>query len=259
MTTATNAKATEITDFKAQYEETTDAAGATLYVPAAKDLAEKVLSTFDQVLTPKAELNLKNSIKDAAAAGDFDLLEELMAKRKEIKANESKHANVLKEIRKHEFTDVLKAFRGEFDAIIYEIAYNVLTGSHVAIEKAVANAKPARGSKASAGGEQSTGSRGPNKSYVWELTKPDGSKIHFPIVMGKTGNVDYKKAEAGYKALGYEVKKEEGSNEYFVEPSTIKLTTGGEVPVSRTNLIEAIQKQTGADYQGWKAEKVEAN
>ena len=47
--------------------------------------------------------------------------------------------------------------------------------------------------------------------------------------------------------------------EYSIEPGFIELKDGNNVMVSRTNMIEAIEKQTAAMFDGWKAEKVQIN
>ncbi|OOV98448.1 hypothetical protein [Pseudomonas sp. MF4836] len=251
--TATNAPAatTEV-DFKKKYEETNEPSNAGLHNPVAKNLSEKVLTSFYDVLTPKAELNLQAQIKQAAAVGDFDALEALMAQRKEIKANQAKDGNIIKEIRKHDFPLVLKAFRAEFDAIIYEIAYNVLTGSHKAIVEASKSTRAPRGSKAT--GDDAGGEKATRKKSLFKVTKPDGTVVDFPVIMGPKGNTDFKAVEDAYKALGFEVKKD--GDEYVVEPGTIELKAGGNVMVNRVNLMEAIEKQTSAQFDGWTVEKI---
>lgn len=262
MTTAAQAKpetATEATNVQTFKEKYNDVIGASNVGPAPRNVAESLLNIMFTQRVPTSFAKLNKEIAEAAARNDVDAILKLSHDLKNVKDNESQNKKALQELHsKFKFHDVVQAFQAEFEELAYQLAHTALVETHSQLTKA---AKGTRGgSKASgATGGESTGTRGPNKSYVWEITKPDGSKVHFPIVMGKTGNIDYKKAEAGYKALGYEVKKEEGSSEYFVEPGTIKLTSGEEVIVTRTNLIDAIQKQTGADYQGWKAEKVEAN
>lgn len=251
--TATNAPAaTETEDFKKLYQDTTVEGTSHLHNPNAKKIAKGVIDTFNEILVPKAEIKLNADIKAAIARDDWDTAESLMAQRKEVKANQAKDGNIIKEIRKHDFPLVLKAFRAEFDAIIYEIAYNVLTGSHTAIVEAAKSTRAPRGSKAT--GEDAGSEKTTRKKSMFKVTKPDGTVVDFPVIMGPKGNTDYKAVEDAYKALGFEVKKD--GDEYVVEPSTIELKAGGEVMVNRVNLMDAIEKQTAAQFDGWKVEKI---
>ncbi|WP_405126085.1 hypothetical protein ACI51W_03520 [Pseudomonas marginalis] len=251
--TATNAPAaTETEDFKKLYQDTTVEGTSHLHNAKAKKIAASVINTFNDVLVPKAELELNAQIKAAIAREDFDAAYPLMEKRKEIKANQAKDGNIIKEIRKHDFPLVVKAFRAEFDAIIYEIAYNVLTGTHTAIAEAAKPARAPRGSKAA--GEDAGGEKATRKKSLFKVTKPDGTVVDFPVIMGPKGNTDFKAVEDAYKALGFEVKKD--GDEYVVEPGTIELKAGGNVMVNRVNLMEAIEKQTSVQFDGWKVDKI---
>jgi len=250
---ATNAPAaTETEDFKKLYQGTTVEGSAHLHNAGAKKIAASVINTFNDVLVPKAELELNAEIKALIAREDFEAAYPLMEKRKEIKANQAKDGNIIKEIRKHDFPLVVKAFRAEFDAIIYEIAYNVLTGTHTAIAEAAKPTRAPRGSKAA--GDDAGGEKATRKKSIFKITKKDGTVVDFPVIMGKNGNTDYKAVEDAYKALGFEVKKD--GDEYVIEPGAIELKAGGNVLVSRTNLIDAIEKQTSAQFDGWKVEKI---
>jgi len=249
--TTNNTPAEPTIDYKKKYEETNEASSAGLHNPIAKGLSEKVLSSFYDVTVPKAELNLQNQIKQAAAIGDFDTLEALMSQRKEIKTNQAKDGNIIKEIRKHDFPLVLKAFRAEFDTIIYEIAYNVLTGTHKAITEASKSTKGTRSTKAASSDDSDTAKR---KSSKYVITMKDGTVVDFPVKKGPTGGVDFNFSKDAYAALGYEVKKD--GEEYVVEPGTIELIAGGEIPVNRSNLVDAIKNQTAEKFKGWTVEKV---
>lgn len=246
MNATANTNATPAVDFKKKYDETTEASYATLHVPAAKNLASKVIDTFYEVLTPKAELNLQAEIKKAAEKGDFDKLEELMAQRKEIKANQSKDANIIKEIRKHDFHQVLKAFRGEFDAIIYEIAYNVLTGSHTAIAEASKSSKGGRGTKTTTTTSDDSAKR---QQTTYKISKGDQS-VTFPIRMGRAA-VNLKQDEAAFNLLGFKVEQEEGKD--ILNPGTITQADGTEVLASRKTIVAAIE----AKLKGFDAFTVE--
>lgn len=236
MNATANTNATPAIDYKQKYDETTEASVATHHAPAAKDLAAKVIDTFYEVLTPKAELNLQNEIKKAAEKGDFDKLEELMAQRKEIKANQSKDANIIKEIRKHDFPQVLKAFRSEFDAIVYEIAYKVLTGSHVAITEAGKSGKGGRATKTTTTTSDDTAKR---QQTIYQITKGDKS-VTFPIRMGRAA-VNLKQDEAAFNLLGFKVESEEGKD--VLNPGTITQADGTEVVANRKSIVAAITAQ----------------
>jgi hypothetical protein len=228
--TATNAPAAT-TDFKKKYEETNEPSSAGLHNPVAKNLSEKVLASFYDVLVPKAELELQAQIKQAAATGDFDTLEALMAKRKEIKNNQSKDGNIIKEIRKHDFNLVLKAFRNEFDAIIYEIAYNVLTGSHKAIVEASKSSRAPRGSKSTEGKPESSD----RIMTVYEISK-GGKTVEFPIRAGRSKLSLDKDA---FEFLGFKIELDEDKKE-TLEPGTVKQKDGTEVVATRKAIAQAI-------------------
>ncbi|WP_053481689.1 MULTISPECIES: hypothetical protein [Pseudomonas syringae group] len=230
--TATNAPtATNTEDYKKKYDETTEAANAGMHKGAAKDLAAKVIDTFYEVLTPKAELELQAQIKHAASINDFDALESLMSKRKEIKTNQAKDGNIIKEIRKHDFPLVLKAFRSEFDAVIYEIAYNVLTGTHKAIEEAAKPARAPRGSKTTESKPESSD----RITTVYEISK-DGKSFEFPIRAGRSKlSLD---TEA-FAFLGFKIELDEDKKE-FLEPGTVKQKDGTETPATRKAIAQAI-------------------
>lgn len=249
MNATANTNATPAVDFKKKYDETTEASYATLHVPAAKNLASKVIDTFYEVLTPKAELNLQAEIKKAAEKGDFDKLEELMAQRKEIKANQSKDANIIKEIRKHDFHQVLKAFRGEFDAIIYEIAYNVLTGSHTAIIEAGKSSKGGRGTKTTT--TTTSDDTAKRQQTIYQITKGDQS-VTFPIRMGRAA-VNLKQDEVAFNLLGFKVENEEGKD--VLNPGTITQADGTEVVANRKSIVAAITAQLKG-FEGVKIDDV---
>lgn len=230
--TATNAPtATDSVDFKKKYEETNEPSSAGLHNPVAKNLSEKVLSSFYDVLIPKAELNLQNQIKQAAAVGDFDALEALMAQRKEIKTNQSKDGNIIKEIRKHDFPLVLKAFRAEFDTIIYEIAYNVLTGSHKAIVEAGKSTRAPRGSKTTEDKPEPSD----RVMTIYEISK-DGKSFEFPIRAGRSKLSLDKEA---FEFLGFKIELDEDKKE-TLEPGTVKQKDGTEVVATRKAIAQAI-------------------
>lgn len=237
MNATANTNATPAIDYKQKYDETTEASVATHHAPAAKNLAAKVIDTFYEVLTPKAELNLQAEIKKAAEKGDFDKLEELMAQRKEIKANQSKDANIIKEIRKHDFPQVLKAFRGEFDAIVYEIAYKVLTGSHVAITEASKSSKGGRASKASTTTSDDSAKR---QQTIYKISKGDQSVV-FPIRMGRAA-VNLKQDEEAFNLLGFKVEKDEDGKD-VLNPATIEQADGKEALANRKSIVAAIEAQ----------------
>lgn len=234
MTATTTPAATPAVDYKQKYDETTEASVATHHAPAAKTLAAKVIDTFYEVLTPKAELNLQAEIKKAAEKGDFDKLEELMAQRKEIKANQSKDANIIKEIRKHDFPQVLKAFRGEFDAIVYEIAYKVLTGSHVAITEAGKSSKGGR-TKATTTTSDDSAKR---HQTTYKISKGDQS-VTFPIRMGRAA-VNLKQDEEAFTLLGFKVEKDEDGKD-VLNPATIEQADGKEALANRKSIVAAIE------------------
>lgn len=230
--TTTNAPAdNNAVDFKKKYEETNEPSSAGLHNPVAKNLSEKVLTSFYDVLTPKAELNLQAQIKQAAANGDFDALEALMAQRKEVKANQAKDGNIIKEIRKHDFPLVLKAFRAEFDAIIYEIAYNVLTGSHKAIVEASKSTRAPRGSKSG----ESKPEASERTITVYEISK-DGKTFEFPIRAGRSKLSLDKEA---FEFLGFKIELDEEKKE-FLEPGTVKQKDGTESPATRKAIAQAV-------------------
>ena len=230
--TATKPAANTTTeDYKKLYEETTEAPASQLHNAGAKKVAAKVISTFNEVLIPKAELNLLADIKAAIARDDFDAAEALMAQRKEIKNNQAKDGNIIKEIRKHDFNLVLKAFRNEFDSIIYEIAYNVLTGTHTAIAEASKATRAPRGTKATESKPESSD----RITTVYEISK-GGKTVEFPIRAGRSKLSPDRDA---FEFLGFKVELDEDKKEYL-EPGTVKQKDGSEVPATRKAIAQAI-------------------
>lgn len=231
MNATTNTPAATV-DFKKKFDETTEAGNSTNHAPAAKNLANKVIDTFYEVLTPKAELNLQEQIKAAVEKGDFDALDALVSQRKEIKANSAKDGNIIKEIRKHDFQQVLKAFRGEFDAIIYEIAYHVLTESNNAIQAAAQSTRAPRGSKSTANKPESAD----RTQTVYEISK-EGETVTFPI---RAGRSKLSMDTDAFKFLGFKIVVDEDKKE-SLEPGTIKQKDGTEVLATRKAIAQAVK------------------
>ncbi|HEJ1837310.1 hypothetical protein JE006_22980 [Pseudomonas aeruginosa] len=249
MTTQANATKSA----KANYEE---ALSAQNLIPGSKNLSEAVLNILLSNRVPSSYTNLTKQIAEAASKGEIDTVLKLSNDLKNVQDNERQNKKSLEELRKkYSLADVLQAFAPEFEEVAYEVAVKTLSTTHALITEA-SKKKGSRTPKAA--GEGAEGGEGrKNKQSVFKITKKDGTVVDLPILQGPKGNIEFKKAEAEYNALGYTVKVE--GKEQFVEPSTIVLKDGSEIPVNRSNLIEAIEKQTSAQFDGWKVEKVKVD
>jgi hypothetical protein len=250
----TQANATNATkSAKANYEE---ALSAQNLIPGSKNLSEAVLNILLSNRVPSSYTNLTKQIAEAASKGEIDTVLKLSNDLKNVQDNERQNKKSLEELRKkYSLADVLQAFAPEFEEVAYEVAVKTLSTTHALITEA-SKKKGSRTSKAA--GEGAEGGEGrKNKQSVFKITKKDGTVVDFPIVYGPKGNTDFKKAEEAYKALGFEVIKD--GDEYMVEPGVINLKAGGTAMVNRVNLIEAIEKQTAAQFDGWKVEKVKVD
>ena len=258
----TEAQATEnkakTESFKTKYEETLTAQNLQV---GARNLAEDVLTILLNQRVPAGFGDINSQIAEAAKRGDVDSVLELSQKLKNLKDNETANVKALADLKKkHTFADVLQAFSAEFEELAYKVSHRTITATHAMLTEA-GKAKGTRRSKATSesdDGEVEKTKRN-NKRSIYKITKADGTVVDFPIVMGADGNTNYKKAEEGYKALGFEVIQDPETKEYSIEPGFIELKDGNNVMVSRTNMIEAIEKQTAAMFDGWKAEKVQIN
>ncbi|HBO0923605.1 TPA: hypothetical protein L4G10_006688 [Pseudomonas aeruginosa] len=248
MTTANQTKSA-----KAAYEE---ALSAQNLFPGSKNLSEAVLNILLANRVPAGIAKLFKEIAEATEKQDIATIVKLSNDLKNAQDNEKQHKKSLDELRsKFNLADVLQAFAPEFEEIAYEVAGKTLSTTHALITEA-SKKKGSRTPKAA--GEGAEGGEGrKNKQSVFKITKKDGTVVDFPIVYGPKGNTDFKKAEDAYKALGFEVKKD--GDEYMVDPGVIELKAGGTVMVNRVNLIEAIEKQTAAQFDGWKVEKVKVD
>ena len=249
MTTQANATKSA----KANYEE---ALSAQNLIPGSKNLSEAVLNILLANRVPAGIAKLFKEIAEATEKQDIATIVKLSTDLKNAQDNEKQHKKSLDELRsKFNLADVLQAFAPEFEEIAYEVAGKTLSTTHALITEASKKKGTRTPRAASADGE--SGEVRKNKQSVFKITKKDGTVVDFPVVAGSKGNIDFKKAEAAYNALGFEVKVE--GKEQFVEPSTIVLKDGSEIPVNRSNLMETIEKQTAAQFDGWKVEKVKVD
>jgi hypothetical protein len=257
----TEAQATEnkakTESFKTKYEETLTAQNLQV---GARNLAEDVLTILLNQRVPAGFGDINSQIAEAAKRGDVDSVLELSQKLKNLKDNETANVKALADLKKkHTFADVLQAFSAEFEELAYKVSHRTITATHAMLTEAGKAKGTRRSSKTESDDGEGEKTKRNNKRSIYKITKADGTVVDFPIVMGADGNTNYKKAEEGYKALGFEVIQDAETKEYSIEPGTIELKDGSNVMVSRTNMIEAIEKQTAAMFDGWKAEKVQIN
>ena len=248
--TTPEATTTAQTTFKDQYNEAlgTQAVGA-----APRLVGEAVLAIMDSKKVPVSFSKLTKEIGEAAARNDIDAVLKLSHDLKNVKDNEGQNKKAIQELAtKFKFHDVVQAFQAEFEELAYQIAHKALTETHVQLVKATKKTRSTSSQSGDTDGVNTPST--PRKKSLFKVTKADGTVVDFPVIMGPKGNTDYKAAEEAYKALGFEVKKD--GDEYVVEPGTIELKAGGDVMVNRVNLMEAIEKQTSAQFDGWKVEKV---
>ncbi|HIE2280357.1 TPA: hypothetical protein ACXK4S_000683 [Pseudomonas aeruginosa] len=244
--------------FKAKYDDVLSLQGVQ---PGAKNLAESILDIMRDQRVPAGFDKVYAELQDALNRKDNKAIAEISNKLTSLQSAEAANAKSLVDLKKkHTFADVLQAFTEEFEELAYKISHKTLTTTHALITEA-SKAKGTRRSKASSESESYEGegekTKRNNKRSIYKITKADGTVVDFPIVMGADGNTNYKKAEEGYKALGFEVIQDAETKEYSIEPGTIEMKDGSNVMVSRTNMIEAIEKQTAAMFDGWTAKKVQ--
>lgn len=244
MTTAENK--TPSTDFKANYEE---AMTQQLHNGAAKHLSEKVLSSLSSLTVSPAVADVKSQLVEAANKADFATILALGAKLKDIEDNQSKHTKDIADIRKKfSFADVLNAFKPEFEAVSYELAYTVLTNAHNAITQSATSTK---------------GKRGPNKPKddsgepkekaemaVYTISKGDKS-VELPLRRGRvTLSID----KEAFDLLGFKIVLEDGKE--VLEPGVITLNDGKtNIPAGRSAIVKAIEEQSSPMFKGFTATK----
>jgi len=231
-------------DFKSEY---TKATAANLHNEEARKLSDKVLSTLTSLTVSPAIADVRSQMAEALANSDDDLVFQLSSKLKDIKDNQKKHSKDITDLRsKFTFADVLNAFKPEFDAVSYELAYTVLTNTHVAIANS--------GSK---------GKRGPNKPKddsgepkekaemaVYTITKGDKS-AELPLRRGRvTLSID----KEAFDLLGFKIVLEDGKE--VLEPGVITLNDGKtNIPAGRSAIVKAIEEQSSPMFKGFTATK----
>jgi hypothetical protein len=231
-------------DFKAEYEDAIKSAG--LYHAGATNNGERVLNRLLSATVPSSAAALNKEIAEAAAKNEEDKLEELFKKRKALKDAESANLKSLATIRQSTpFEKILIAYKPEVEALAYELALEVLKGTHVALN----NATPAK--RAKSGGAPSDENKKPAAAAKEaHIEGPDGQTFVVPFHKGPP---TLKGLGELLKALGFNV--EETPKGPKTE-ETIKPKEGGEMLVTRRNIVDAIKSGL---YKGFTVTKDETD
>ncbi len=240
-------KATEAeakVNYKKDYEDAITSVG--LYHAAATNSGERILNRLlkSTVISSLADIN--KQIAEAAAKNDEEAYEKLHQEKKNLKDAQSANLDSLKKIRdKTPFEQILIAYKPEIEALAYELALDVLKSTHLAIN-ASKGSKPARaGSKP----EDKT-----TREAAQYIVKKGGESITFTKRLGR-GGANLKQDEAEFAFLGFKVVLNE-ENKDALEPSTILLNDGNDVPATRNNIIKAIEEKNAKSLEGYTAELI---
>lgn len=231
-------------DYKAEYEEAIKSVG--LYHAGATNNGERVLNRLLSATVPSTAAALNKEIAEAAAKNEEEKLEELFKKRKAIKDAESANLKSLATIRSSTpFDKILIAYKPEVEALAYELALEVLKGTHIAMNSAAPAKRNTR-----AGATPEEGKRAPSVVKEAHISGPDGQSF---IVQFVKGPQTLKGMGELLKALGFNV--EETAKGPKTE-DTIKPKEGDEMLVTRRNIVDAIK--TGL-YEGFTVVKDETD
>lgn len=240
-------KATEAAgnvNYKKDYEDAITSVG--LYHPAATNSGERILNRLLKTTVISSLADINKQIAEAASKNEDEQLEKLFAEKKKIKDAQAKNMEALSAIRKATpFDQILIAYKPEIEALAYELALDVLKSTHLAIN-ASKGSKPA---KAGSKPEDKT-----TREAAQYIVKKGGESITFTKRLGR-GGANLKQDEAEFAFLGFKVVLNE-ENKDALEPSTILLNDGNDVPATRNNIIKAIEEKNAKSLEGYTAELI---
>lgn len=227
---------------KAEYEE---AITAQLHEASAKVISEKVLDRLLSAKVPTALSDLNKQIGEASSRQDFDKIIELTKQISDIRSANKHNKTDIAQLRdKYKFEDVISIYSAEFENVAYSLALDVLKQAHISIR----NAAPAKRAKAGTGTDE--GRRASAAAKEAHIAGPDGQTFVVPFHKGPP---TLKGLGELLKALGFNV--EETPKGPKTE-ETIKPKEGGEMLVTRRNIVDAIKSGL---YKGFTVTKDETD
>ena len=221
---------------KASQTEYETAIAADLHAAPAKELGAKVLKQMLSVTTSSALTDIHAQIATAAASGDDEKLVKLFDELKKLKDAEKANLKSLAELKKStSFERVLLAFQDEFKALAYQISLEVIKGTHVALKNAGSKTK----------GTRKTSEKDPSGEPTFHTVTHNGKSEKLFSRRGRAA-ANLTQDEPAFTFLGFKIVKD-GDGKETLNPATIKLTDGSEVPATRPNIIRAITEKTAFD------------
>jgi hypothetical protein len=219
-----------------------EAVKANLHGEAPNQLADKVLKTILNQKISSSYNDINKQIAQAALIGDIDLVIELSNKLKNVKDSRKQHEKSYAEIQsKYDFSDILQAFSAEFEEMAYGVAYEVLTGTYVAVEAA---------KKKSTGKGATDTEKTPREVKVYTITNAEGKSVQFPIRAGRS-KLDLDKE--AFEFLGFKLMKDPDDKSSTLEPGTIEVEPGKHEPAARKSIAEAILSGKVEFFKGFTA------
>ena len=221
---------------KASQTEYETAIAADLHAAPAKELGAKVLKQMLSVTTSSALTDIHAQISAAASSGDDEKLVKLFEELKKLKDAEKANLKSLAELKKStSFERVLLAFQDEFKALAYQISLEVIKGTHVALKNAGGKTK----------GTRKTSEKDPSGEPTFHTVTHNGKSEKLFSRRGRAA-ANLTQDEPAFTFLGFKIVKD-GDGKETLNPATIKLTDGSEVPATRPNIIRAITEKTAFD------------
>ena len=221
---------------KASQNEYEAAVAADLHAAPARELGAKVLKHLLSVTTSSALTDIHAQISAAATSGDDEKLVKLFEELKNLKDAEKANLKSLAELKKStSFERVLLAFQDEFKALAYDISLEVIKGTHVALKNAGSKTK----------GTRKTSEKDPSGEPTFHTVTHNGKSEKLFSRRGRAA-ANLTQDEPAFTFLGFKIVKD-GDGKETLNPATIKLADGSEVPATRPNIIRAITEKTAFD------------
>ena len=217
---------------KHSFEETQTAG---LYAEQAKNLGSAIFKKITSLSDSNALAEIHAKIAAAATQGDDALLEKLFAELNKAKLDQKNIKDQYKTIRgNNSFQTILQAYSDEFRELAYSIATEVVKGTHVALK----GAKTRKSSTVEA-------KREVKPSITYTVKNAKGEKSHLTERKGRAA-ANLSQDKEIFEFLGFKIEKDADGKEHL-NPSTIKLNDGTEIPATRPNIVRAITEKTAFD------------
>ena len=217
---------------KHSFEETQTAG---LYAEQAKNLGSAIFKKITSLSDSNALAEIHAKIAAAATQGDDALLEKLFAELNKAKLDQKNIKDQYKTIRgNNSFQTILQAYSEEFRELAYSIATEVVKGTHVALK----GAKTRKSSTVEA-------KREVKPSITYTVKNAKGDKSHLTERKGRAA-ANLSQDKEIFEFLGFKIEKDADGKEHL-NPSTIKLNDGTEIPATRPNIVRAITEKTAFD------------